>query len=168
MTMSECPASRACAGAHELGNVVKVQAGGGLVKQNSVPLRATFWRDLVAGLGRLGQKARQLEALRLAAESVGTGWPSCHVVEPHIHNGLQGAHHVRSPGETAAGLGHGQFASTSATFSVCPPRSMVISRIRAVALAVAIGAAQVHVDRNCISTCSKPEPRRWGNAHRHC
>jgi hypothetical protein len=31
---------------------------------------------LAARLGRLGQKARQLEALRLAADSVGTGWPS--------------------------------------------------------------------------------------------
>ena len=54
-------------GAHELGNVVKVQAGGGLVKQEE---RAFAGDDLPTGaaaLGGLCQKARELEALRLAA-----------------------------------------------------------------------------------------------------
>ena len=53
--------------AHELGNVVKVQARGGLVKQK----QRAFAGDGLARFGcaarRLGQEACELEALRLAA-----------------------------------------------------------------------------------------------------
>jgi hypothetical protein len=59
--------------AHQLGDVVEVQAGGGLVEQEQ---RALLRHAPGAGDRRgLGQEAGQLQALRLAADSVGTGWP---------------------------------------------------------------------------------------------
>ena len=45
-------------------------------------------------------------------------------------------------------------------------RSSTVEDLGAVALAVAIRAAQVDVDRNCISTCSKPEPPQVGGSAR--
>jgi hypothetical protein len=61
--------------AHQLGDVVEVQAGGRLVEQEQLALAR---RGLAAGgcCGRPRPGARQLQALRLAADSVGTGWPS--------------------------------------------------------------------------------------------
>jgi hypothetical protein len=74
MTSSECPGAMQLAQrAHQLGDVVEVQAGGGLVEQEQRALRAAGWRGRWPR--RLGQEAGQLQALRLAAAEVGTGWP---------------------------------------------------------------------------------------------
>ena len=131
--------------AHELGNVVKVQAGGGLVKQEQRAFAGHVLARLGGGLGRLGQKARQLEALRLAA---GQGWHRLaqrHVVEPHIHNGLQGAHHVLVAREQGHGLGHGEFEHIGHVQCFAATFDGDFQNLGPVALAIAIGAAQVHV-----------------------
>jgi hypothetical protein len=82
--------------AHQLGDVVKMQAGGGLVKHEE---RAAFsgpapgrWRfGLLAASAR---KARQLQALGLAAGQCGHRLAQLHVFQAHIHNRLQGANHL--------------------------------------------------------------------------
>src|SRR5256885_4843679 len=53
--------------AHELGDVVEVQARGGLVEQEQCALLGQRLLRLGLGLGSLGQEARELEALGLAA-----------------------------------------------------------------------------------------------------
>jgi hypothetical protein len=58
-------------GAHQLGDVVEVQAGGGLVEQEQRALARRGWRLALAALGGLGQEAGQLQALRLAARQRG-------------------------------------------------------------------------------------------------
>ena len=49
---------------------------------------------------RLGQKARQFEALRLAARSVGTGWPSFTYSRPTSTIGCS-AQHLAVAGNSA-------------------------------------------------------------------
>ena len=78
-------------GAHQLGDVVKVQTGGGFVKQEQ---HAFAGRGLLAarrGLGRIGQITRQLQALRLATAQGGHRLTQAHIVQAHVHDGLQGA-----------------------------------------------------------------------------
>ena len=80
--------------AHELGNVVKVQARGGLVQHEQ---GATRGQGLLAGsatLGRLCQKPCQLEALCLTARQGRHGLAQLDVFQPHIHDGLQGANDI--------------------------------------------------------------------------
>ena len=78
-------------GAHELGDVVEVQARGGLVEHEE----RTFARQrLLAGrgrLGRFGQEACELQALGLAATERGHGLAQLHILQTHIDDGLQHA-----------------------------------------------------------------------------
>ena len=95
--------------AHELGDVVKVQAAGRLVKQKQ---RAFFGHGLARPAGCLrgfGQVARQFQALRLAAAERGHGLAQLHVVQPHIHQRLQGADDVAVLRKKLRGFGHGEF-----------------------------------------------------------
>jgi hypothetical protein len=79
--------------AHQLGDVVEVQAGGGLVEQEQ---RALLRRPAGAGRPRIGQEAGQLQALRLAAAERGHGLAQAHVVQAHVDDGLQRAVTSRS------------------------------------------------------------------------
>ena len=132
-------------GAHQLGNVVKVQAGGRLIQHEQ---RAAPRRGLAAGAAAfrgLGQETGQLEALRLAARQRGHGLAQLHVFQAHIHNRLQHADHVTVGAEQVGGfadrqvqhIGHVQFAALALDSD--------FQNLGAVALAIAVRAAQVDV-----------------------
>ena len=95
-------------GAHQLGDVVEVQAGGRFVEQEQ---RALARGRLSAGrraLGGVGQKAGQLQALRFAAAERRYGLAQLDVIEPHVDDGLQRADHLAVLGEQVGGFGDGQ------------------------------------------------------------
>ena len=86
-------------GAHELGDVVKMQTGGGLVKQEQ---RAFFGHGLPAGaaaFGGFGQKASQFETLGFTTRQGGHGLAEFDVFQTHIDDGLQGADDVAVGGK---------------------------------------------------------------------
>ena len=86
-------------GAHEFGNIVKVQARGGLVEQEQ---HAFFGERLFAGcfgFGGFGQEAGQLQALRFAAAECGHGLTELHVVQADVDDGLQCADDFAVVGE---------------------------------------------------------------------
>ncbi len=131
--------------AHELGDVVEVQTGGGLVEQEQ---RAFLGQRLAAGgavLGRLGQETRELEALRFATRERGHGLTELHVLQPHVHDGLQRTDDLsvgleqlgRFADRQVQHIGHVEQASTAL--------DLHLQNFRPVTLAVAVGAAQVHV-----------------------
>ena len=93
---------------HQLGDVVKVQAGGRLVKQKQ---RAAPRQRLAAArlaLGRAGEKARQLEPLRLASAQRRHRLTQLHVLQPHFDDRRQGAQHFAVVGEQGHRFAHGQ------------------------------------------------------------
>jgi hypothetical protein len=94
--------------AHQLGDVVEVQAGGGLVEHEQ---RALARHRLAAGTAvarRLGQEAGQLEALRLAAGQRGHGLAELDVFQPDVDDRLQRADHLAVAGEQLRRLADGQ------------------------------------------------------------
>ena len=94
--------------AHQLGDVIKVQAGGGLIKhEQAAPPRRRLPAG-AAGFGGLGQKAGELESLRLTARQRGHRLPQLHVLQPDIHNGLQRADHIGIFGKQGCGFAHRQ------------------------------------------------------------
>ena len=97
---------QAAQGTHELGDVVKVQAGGGLIKhEQATPPRCRLAAG-AARLGGIGQKAGELEALRLAARQGGHRLPQLHVLQPDIHNRLKGTDHVMVFGKQGNRFAH--------------------------------------------------------------
>ncbi len=137
--------------AHQPGDVVEVQAGGRLVEQEQLALAR---RGLAAGglgLRCLGQVAGELEALRLAARQRGHGLAELDVVQPDVDDGLQHAHHLAVARKQLHRLGHGEVKHVG---HVQVARAQVggrlavdahLQHLRPVALAVAVGAAQVDV-----------------------
>ena len=77
--------------AHQLGDVVEVQAGGRLVEQEQRALARQALPALGRGLGGVGQKARQFQPLRLAAAQRRHRLAQLHVIQTHIHDGLERA-----------------------------------------------------------------------------
>ena len=132
-------------GPHELGNVVKVQAGGGLVKQKQRAFFANGLARLAGGLRGFCKETGQLQTLRLAAAERGHGLAQRHVVQPHVHNGLQGADDFAVGLEQLRRLGHGQGQHVGHVQLAATAFDAHFQRFGAVALAVAVGAAQVHV-----------------------
>ena len=130
---------------HELGNVVKVQAGGGLVEHEQ---RALFRQRLAAGaagLGGVGQKAGELETLRLAAREGRHGLAQAHVFQTHVDDGLQGADDVAVALEQLRRLAHGELQHIGHVQPALPAFDLHLQDFGAVALAVAVRAAQVDV-----------------------
>ena len=131
--------------AHELGNVIKVQAGGGLVEQEQRALARHSLTRFGSCLRRLGQEACQLEALGLTARQGRHGLAQRHVFEPHVHDGLQRADHVAVVGKHRSRLGHGEGQHIGHVQRLAAALDGDLQDLGAVALAVAVGAAQVHV-----------------------
>ena len=138
-------------GAHQLGDVVEVQASGGLIEQEQ---RALARGRLTAGSGVLrgiGQEAGELEALRLAARQRGHGLAELDVIQPHIDDGLQRADHLAVVREQLRRLGHGEVQHVGhvhvarAQLAHGVALDLHFQDLGAVALAVAIRAAQVDV-----------------------
>ena len=75
-------------GTHQLGDVVKVQAGGGLVQheQGAAPRHGLAAGS--AALGGFGQEAGQLQTLGFTARQRGHRLTQFHIFQPHIHDGL--------------------------------------------------------------------------------
>ena len=125
--------------AHQLGDVVEVQAGGRLVEQEQRPAR----RRLAAG--GLGEEARELQPLRFAAGQRGHRLAELHVLEPDVDQRRQ---HARDFGVVAE---EGQRLADRHVEHVGDagrPSTTVdgdLQRFGSEALAVAVGAAQVDV-----------------------
>ena len=131
--------------AHQLGDVVEVQAGGRLVEHEERALARHLLAGLAGLLCGLHQVACQLQTLRLAARQRRHGLAQLHVVQAHVGQWLQRAHHVHVLAEQAHGLGHGQLQHVGDAELAVQALDGDLAHLGAKARAVAIGAAQVHV-----------------------
>ena len=138
-------------GAHQLGDVVEVQPGGGLIEQEQ---RAFARRGLAAGTGalcRLRQKAGKLQALRLAARQRRHRLAQLDVFQPNIDDGLQRADHLAVVGEHRCGLADGQVQHVGHVHHARMRRAQRLAfdgdlqDFGPVAFAVTVRAAQVHI-----------------------
>ena len=130
---------------HQLGDVVEVQAGGRLVEHEQ---RAARGNGLPAGrgtLGRLRQEASELQPLRLAARQRRHRLAELHVLEADVDNRLQCADHVAVVGEQRGGLADGEFQHVGDVQGAPAALDADLEDLGPVALAVAVGAAQVDV-----------------------
>ena len=131
--------------AHQLGNVLEMQAGGGLVEQE----QAAFARQGLLGfggaLGSLGQETGQLQALGLAARQRGHRLAELHIFQPHIDDGLQRTDHLAVLGEQGRRFADGQLQHIGHIHQAAVALDAHFQNLGAVALAIAIGAAQVDV-----------------------
>ena len=93
---------------HQLGNVIKMQAGGGFVKQKQRAFAAQRLAAVGGGFGGARQKACQLQALGFAARQGGHRLAELDVFEAYIHDGLQGADHIAVVGKQLRGFAHRQ------------------------------------------------------------
>ena len=136
-------------GPHQLGNVIKMQAGCGLVKHEE---DAPLGRGLTTGrgaLGRLSQKTGQLEALGLTARKRGHRLPELDVFQTDIQDRLQSANHIpirceeehRLTNRQVKHISHIERARNTVRFAL----NGDLQNLRAVAFAVAIRAAQIDV-----------------------
>ena len=132
-------------GAHQLGDVIEMQTGGGFVEheQGTAPRQR-----LAAGAGipgGLGQKARELEALRLAARERRHRLPQLDVFESDIDDRLQRANDFAVSGEKGAGLADGEVQHVGNVELLCLALDRNFKNLGAVTLAIAVGAAQIDV-----------------------
>ena len=129
-------------GPHQLGDVVEVQARGGLVEEKQ---RAVFGHALRGRVRSLGQEAGEFEALRLAAAERGHRLAEAHVIEAHVDDGLQARQDLAVGLEPVRGFGEGERQHVGDGKPLRPAHQLHVEHGRAVARAVAVGAAQVHV-----------------------
>ena len=131
--------------AHELGDVIEVQTGGGLVEQKQ---RAFARHRLATGglaFGGFGQKAREFQALRFAARERGHGLAQTHVLQAHVHDRLQHADDLAVLCKQAGGFAHGQRQHIGHVERTAAALDLHLEHLGPVTLAVAIGATQIHV-----------------------
>ena len=129
-------------GAHQLGDVVEVQPGGGLVEQEQ---RALLGHALGRRRGGLGQKARELQALGLTARQRGHGLAQAHVVQADVHQRLQARHHLAVVAEQRGRFADGELQHVGHRQLARPAHDLHVQDLGAEAPAIAIRAAQVHV-----------------------
>ncbi len=180
-------------GTHQLGDVVEVQARGRLVEQEqhafggqrlarrraacshrtTTPLAPLAALARLACLGGLGQKTRQLQALRLATTERGHRLAQLHVFQTHIHDRLQSRHHLAvrclpprcavaqvaaprrgciackttlgRPAKPLQRLAHRQAQHVGHIEQTATALDGDFQNFRAVTLAVAVGAAQIDI-----------------------
>ena len=127
-----------------------MQTRGGFVKQKQ---HAFFGQTLLAagfGFGRFRQETRQLQALRLATAQGGHGLAKFDVIQAHIDDGLQGTHHIAVVGKQLNRFAHRQIEHLGHV-EQAPPHlrccaiDFDFQNFRAIALPVAVLAAQVHI-----------------------
>ena len=129
-------------GPHELGDIVEVQPGGGLVEQEQ---RALLGHALGGRSGGFGQEARELQALGLAAGQRGHGLAQAHVVQAHVHQRLQPRHHLAVVAEQRGRLADGELQHIGHRELTRPAHDLHVQDLGTEAPAVAVRAAQVHV-----------------------
>ena len=91
-------------GAHQLGDIVEMQAGGRLVEHEQVAMTGHRLTAAAAVARGLGQIPGQLEPLGLTARQGGHGLAELDVLQPHIHDRLQRSDHVTVLGKQGRGL----------------------------------------------------------------
>ncbi len=133
-------------GAHQLGDVVEVQARGRFVEEKQRALLRQARRRVAVGRGRrFGEETGQLQPLRLAAGQRGHGLAQAHIVQSHVDDGLQTRHHFAVVLEPVRGLGDGEVQHVGNAQLHGPAHHLDVQDFRAIAAAVAIRAAQVDV-----------------------
>ncbi len=140
MTTSEWPAASSWRKARSsLAMSSKCRPVVGSSKRNSLGQTPVFpaWAADLA----VRQVAGELEALRLAAGERGHGLAEAQVVEAHVREGLQAREHLGVAREELDCLGDGHVEHVGDRSC----RAAALPAPRAVALAVAVRAAQVHV-----------------------
>ncbi|SQA72392.1 Uncharacterised protein [Burkholderia mallei] len=134
---------------HQLRDVVEMQPGGGLVEHEEPrPRDARLFRDDAAPVARLRgfrEKARQLQALRLAAGQRRHRLAELHVFEADVDDRLQHAQHVGVGGETRRGLADGQIEHVGDAERAPAALDPHFEDLGPVAAAVAVRATQVDV-----------------------
>ncbi|CAM5197758.1 hypothetical protein CDEN61S_01756 [Castellaniella denitrificans] len=129
-------------GPHQAGDVVEVQAGGGLVEQQQAALQRPLGRPRARGLG---QVAGQLQALGLAARQGRHGLAQAHVFQAHVGQGRQAPLHVAQALEEVQRLAHGHVQDLVDRGAAAQVLDAHFQDLGAEAVAVAVRAAQVHV-----------------------
>ena len=146
-------------GLHQPRNVVEMQAGGRLVKQEQRTFRRQPLSALAGAFCRFGQESSQLQALRLAAAQRRYRLAQAHIVQAHIHDRLERAQHLairRMRRATRGGIGragakqqhrlvHRQLQHIGHVQRAATTLYRHFQDFRAVALAVAVRAAQVDI-----------------------
>ena len=130
---------------HQLGDVVKVQAGGGFVQHEQGAAPRQRLTAGAAALGSLGQKTGQLQALRLAAGQGGHGLAQLDVFQTHVHDGLQGSDDIPVTGKCDCGFTDGQIQYVGDVQACTLALNHHLQNLRPVALAITVRAAQVHI-----------------------
>ena len=136
---------QAAQAAHELGDVIEVQTGGGLVEQKQRAFAGDVLATGGAALGGFGQEARELQTLRFAARERGHGLAQTHVLQAHVHDRLQHADDLAVLCKQAGGFAHGQLQHIGDAERTPTALDLHLQDLGAVALAVAVGATQIHV-----------------------
>ena len=137
--------------AHQPGHIVEVQAGGRLVEQQQGAASSSISGELAcnrigdAAPGGRGEKARDLQPLGLTAGQRGHGLAELHVLQPHVGDRLQRADHLAVVGKEGERLADGQFEHVGHRQLAAAARDRHFQHLGPEALAVAVGAAQVHV-----------------------
>ncbi len=153
-------------GAHQLGDVVEVQAGGGLVEHEERALARELLARLAGLLRGLDQVAGQLQALRLTAGQRRHRLTQLHIVQPHIGQRLQRAHHVHVLREQTHRFGHGQLQHVGDAELLVEPLDGDLTHLGAKARAIAVRATQVHVRQELHLDVLKPGAPAGGAAPR--
>ena len=131
--------------AHQLGDVVKVQPGGGFIQHEQRALARQRLAAATTGLRCVSQETCNLQPLRFAARQRGHGLAQLHVFQPHIHDRLQGANHIAVGAEKMDCFANRQIQHIGHIDAFPLALNGHFQNLRPVALAVAVGAAQVDV-----------------------
>ena len=137
-------------GAHQLGDVVEVQAGGRLIEHEERALLRHRLAARRAAVRRLGQEASELQPLRLATAERGHRLAELHVLEPHVDDRLQHPQHLAVGGKALHRLAHGEFEHVGHRQLVRGltrqrPVDGDFEQLASESPSIAVGAAQVHV-----------------------
>ena len=143
-------------GAHQLGDVVEMQAGGGFIEHEQSAAPGDGLTARARAFGSVGQKPSQLETLRLAAAERGHRLAQLHVFQTYINNGLQPPYYLAIMFKKDSGFADGQVqhvGDVDVSDAGGWPRGFDAQRalnrdlqdFRAVAFAIAVRAAQVNV-----------------------
>ena len=125
--------------AHQLGDVVEVQAGGRLVEQEQ---RAAGGRFAAGGVG---EEAGELQALGLAAGERRHGLSELHVLEADVGQRRQHARDLRILDEERQRFADSHLEHVGDVRAPALPLDHHLQRFGTETLAVAVRAAQVHV-----------------------
>ena len=155
---------QAAQGAHEFGDVVKVQPGGGLVKQKQGAFARQRLTAVARRLGGLGQEPGQFQALGLATTQGGHGLAQAHVFQTHFNNGLQGAQHIAVLGKQLDGFAHGEVEQVRNVQKPPAALDLDLQHLGPKTLAIAVGATQINVAQKLHFHMLKARPATGGAA----